>query len=100
MSNQQQQQQKQIQIAFPDHLKGGVYCNNMVVAHTKEEFIMDFMMLAPPAGAVTARVIMSPGHMKRTVTALQENLKKYEKNIAKIEEAPEPGKGKIGFHTP
>lgn len=94
----EQKQQRQIQIAFPDNLKGGVYCNNMVVNHTKEEFIMDFMMVAPPAGAVTARVIMSPGHMKRMVTALQTNLKKYEDNIAKIEAAPEPGKGAIGFH--
>lgn len=99
MSNQQPQPQKQIQVAFPDHLKGGVYCNNMVVNHTKEEFIMDFMMVAPPAGAITARVIMSPGHMKRMVTALQNNLKRYETNFTKIEEAPEPGKGKIGFHT-
>ena len=98
MSNERQQQK--IQVAFPDHLKGGVYCNNMVVNHTKEEFIMDFKMIAPPAGAVTARVIMSPGHMKRVVTALQNNLKRYEDNIAKIEEAPEPGKGKIGFRSP
>ena len=71
----------------------------MIVAHTKEEFIMDFMMMAPPVGAVTARVIMSPGHMKRMVAALQDNLKKYELNIGKIEEAPEPGKEKLGFHA-
>jgi hypothetical protein len=96
----EQKEQPPIRIAFPDQLKGGVYCNNMVVRHTKEEFIMDFMMIAPPAGAVTARVIMSPGHMKRMVKALQENLKRYEDNIGKIEEAPEPGKGRIGFHTP
>ncbi|MDD5037960.1 MAG: DUF3467 domain-containing protein [Dehalococcoidales bacterium] len=94
-----QEQPQKIQVAFPDHLKGGVYCNNMIITHTKEEFIMDFMMIAPPAGAVTARVIMSPGHMKRTVAALQNNLRKYEEQIGKIEEAPEPGKGKIGFHT-
>ncbi|MFH1087573.1 MAG: DUF3467 domain-containing protein [Chloroflexota bacterium] len=95
----EQKQTKEIQVAFPDHLKGGVYCNNMMVTHTKEEFIMDFMMIAPPAGAVTARVIMSPGHMKRMVAALQDNLRKYEASIGKIEEAPEPGKPSIGFHA-
>ena len=44
---------------------------------------------------------MSPGHMKRTVSALQENLQKYEKEIGKIEPAPEPvTRGKIGFVKP
>jgi len=94
-----QMKKQEIQVIFPDQLKGGVYCNNMIVTHTKEEFIMDFMMVAPPAGAVTSRVIMSPGHMKRTVAALQDNLKNYEENIGKIEEAAEPGKGRIGFRT-
>jgi hypothetical protein len=90
---------KEIQIAFPEHLKGGVYCNNMVVSHTKEEFIMDFMLVAPPASIVTARVIMSPGHMKRTLAALKNNLETYEKKIGAISEAPEPkSKGSIGFH--
>jgi hypothetical protein len=96
----EQTQPKEIQLDFPSHLKGGVYCNNMVVTHTREEFIMDFMMIAPPAGAITARVIMSPGHMKRTVVALQENLKKYEEKFGKLQEAAEPTKGKIGFRTP
>ena len=25
----------EIQISFPEHLRGGVYSNNMIVAHTK-----------------------------------------------------------------
>lgn len=93
-------EKREIQIAFPEHLKGGVYCNNLVVSHTKEEFIMDFMMIAPPANTVTARVIMSPGHMKRTVAALKSNLEMYEKNIGTIAEAPEPNPRSIGFHKP
>ncbi len=92
-------EKKEIKIDFPEHLRSGVYCNNLVVSHTKEEFIMDFMMIAPPASTVTARVIMSPGHMKRTVVALKSNLEMYEKNIGIISEAPEPNpKGSIGFH--
>ena len=71
----------------------------MIVSHTKEEFIMDFMVIAAPTGAVTARVIVSPGHMKRMIRALQDNLKKYEDAFGKIAEAEEPGKGKIGFHA-
>ncbi len=91
---------QEIKISFPEHLRGGVYCSNMVVRHTREEFVMDFMMITAPMGAVTSRVIMSPGHMKRTISALQSNLKKYEEQYESIKEAPEPVKGKIGFHTP
>jgi hypothetical protein len=91
---------KGVPIAFPEHLRGGVYCNNMVVSHTKEEFIMDFMMIGPPGAIVTARVIMSPGHMKRSVTALASNLARYEKDIGVITEAKEPEPRSIGFHKP
>jgi hypothetical protein len=85
---------KEIKVNFPPQLQGGVYSNNMVVAHTKEEFILDFLMVAPPAGAVTARVIVSPGHMKRILAALQDNISKYEKIFGTIQIAEEP-KGRI-----
>lgn len=81
----------ELQISFPEHLRGGVYANNMVVNHTKEEFILDFIMVAPPAGALTSRIIVSPGHMKRVLYALQENLQKYEHKFGPLEPAPEPG---------
>jgi len=83
-----------IKVNFPPNLQGGVYSNNMVVTHTKEEFILDFLMVAPPAGAVTARVIVSPGHMKRILAALQDNILKYENAFGTIQVAEEP-KGKI-----
>jgi hypothetical protein len=90
------QEPKEIKVNFPPELQGGVYSNNMFVTHTKEEFILDFLMVAPPAGAVTARVIVSPGHMKRILEALRDNITKYEKNFGIIQVAEEP-KAKIGF---
>lgn len=91
---------KEVKIAFPESLRGGVYSNNMFITHTKEEFILDFMMITPPVGSVTARVIISPGHMKRMVSALRGNLGKYEAKFGKLTEAPEPSKPTIGFHPP
>lgn len=88
-------EKREIKLIFPDSLKGGVYCNNMIVQHNKEEFIMDFMMVAPPQGAVTARVIMNPAHVKRMITALQDNMKKYESRFGPLE--PAEDKGHIGF---
>ena len=87
---------KEIKISFPEKIQGGVYANNMVVRHTKEEFILDFLMVAPPAGTVTARVIVSPGHMKRILEALRDNVSKYEQAFGPIQKAEEP-RGKIGL---
>jgi hypothetical protein len=87
---------KEITINFPPQLQGGVYANNMVITHTKEEFILDFMMVAPPTGTVTERVILSPGHIKRVLEALRENISKYENTFGTIQIAEEP-KGKIGL---
>ena len=89
---------QQVKIAFPESLRGGAYSNNMFVTHTREEFILDFMMVTPPVGSVTARVVISPGHMKRMVSALKENLDKYEAKFGKLPDAAEPHKPQIGFH--
>jgi hypothetical protein len=45
---------------------------------------------------VTARVIVSPGHMKRILEALRDNLSKYEQAFGPIQKAEEP-RGKIGL---
>jgi len=91
---------QEVKVSFPENLRGGVYANNMIVGHTKEEFILDFMMISPPFGSVTARVVISPGHMKRMVSALAENLKKYEAKFGKLTEAAEPPRPALGFHPP
>lgn len=91
-------QGKQIQIRINDNELKGVYANLMRVMHTKEEFILDFanVVLPEEGGIVTARVITNPGHLKRIIKALEENLKNYEEKFGKIEEAEEPSR-KIGF---
>ena len=89
---------QEIQINFPPDKQGGVYANNMVVAHSKEEFILDFMLVAPPNGVVNARIIMSPGHVKRVIAALAQNLKHYEEKFGRVEEAREP-QNPFGFEA-
>ncbi len=89
----------EVQVSFPDSLKGGVYSNMMTVTHTKEEFVLDFMMVMPPVGSVTSRVVISPGHMKRMIAALADNLSKYESRFGKLTAAEEPPKP-IGFQAP
>jgi hypothetical protein len=73
-----QSQQQQMQVKVSDEMLRGVYANMAQVAHTPEEFILDFMNLFPPTGVITSRVIVSPQHIKRIAAALQENIKRYE----------------------
>jgi hypothetical protein len=73
-----------------DELKGR-YSNLLRITHTREEFILDFINLVPPQGIVSARIVTSPGHLKRIIGALSANLERYEKTFGSIQEAPEPG---------
>ncbi len=85
-----------VEIKLPEDLAGGVYANNMVVSHTREEFVLDFItVFQPRAGIVTARVVLSPGHLKRVVRALSENLARYEARFGALTEAPSPGDRKV-----
>ncbi len=92
-------QQRQIQIKVTDEVLKGVYANAMRVIHSKEEFILDFLNIYPVenSGIVNARVITSPGHMKRIIKTLEENLKRYEKAFGRIEEASGPEPEPLGF---
>lgn len=91
------QQPQQINIKASDEKLKGEYSNVMQILHTKEEFVLDFLNVFPPTGTLNSRVILSPGHFKRMVKAMQENLAKYESSFGKIHESEEP-KG-IGFKT-
>lgn len=91
------QNTQKIQIKASDEALKGSYANAMSVTHTKEEFILDFLSLFPPQGIINARVIMSPGHLKRVVAALADNLKKYEDKFGKIKESEEPKGTTVGF---
>lgn len=90
------QNNKQLTIKAEDKILRGVYANAMRVFHTKEEFVIDFFNLFPPQGTLNARVIMNPGHLKRMLQVLDENVKKYEAQFGKIE-AAENINSAIGF---
>lgn len=92
----QQQQQQQIQIRSSDADLKGVYSNMVQVTHTQEEFILDFFNVVSPNGVLAARVILSPGHLKRLAAALQENLKKYESRFGPVTPAEAPQR-EFGF---
>ena len=95
-------EKNKIQIKTKSEDLKGVYSNLMVVSNrTKEEFVLDFLMVLPPEGVLSSRVIVSPDHLKRMVKTFQASIEKYEKQFGSIKEAKgvDESKEKIGFVT-
>lgn len=87
-----------INVKIADEELKGRYTNLLRITHSREEFILDFINLVPPQGIVTARIVTSPGHLKRIIRALSANVERYEETFGAIEEAPEPGGGAPPIH--
>ncbi|MCK4534376.1 MAG: DUF3467 domain-containing protein [Syntrophobacterales bacterium] len=77
-------QAKQVQIKTSDEMSRGRYSNNMLVTHSPEEFVIDWLLNSPGGTHLVSRIVVSPGHMKRIAAALEGNLKKYESSFGEI----------------
>lgn len=80
-----------VNVKIEDEELKGRYSNLLRITHTREEFFLDFINLVPPQGIVTARIVTSPGHLKRIIGALSSNLERYEQAFGPVREAPDPG---------
>jgi hypothetical protein len=88
------QQPQQIQINTVDDLSRGRYSNLMLVLHSPDEFILDWILNSPNGAHLVSRIILSPANMKRTVEALMINLKQYEEKFGNVK-IIEPGDPKV-----
>jgi hypothetical protein len=84
-------QRQQLQVTTGDEVSRGHFSNNLLMAHSAEEFILDWILSSPSGMHLVSRIIVTPGHMKRIVGALTENLRRYEKEFGAISalEAPD-----------
>ena len=94
----EQPQPNQVQVKINDDMLKAVYANGVNVSYTPEEFVLDFMTVFPPAGIVSSRVVMSPGHMKRLASVLSDNIKRFEEQHGEIK-ANVQNEHKFGFRT-
>ncbi|MEO0087573.1 MAG: DUF3467 domain-containing protein [candidate division WOR-3 bacterium] len=78
----------QINIEIGEKEAEGVYSNFFLIAHSPHEFIIDFARMLPglPKAKVFARVILTPAHAKLLLSALEENIKKYESQFGEIKQ--------------
>lgn len=64
--------------------------NGAVIAHTPDEFLLDFVLVMPgQQPVVTARLVTSPRHAKALLRSLEDNLRRYEARFGPIPE-PQP----------
>lgn len=75
-----------LQINIGDEMSRGRYSNNMMVTHSADEFILDWLLNAPNGTHLISRIIVSPPHLKKIINALKENLDKYENQFGSIRE--------------
>ena len=73
-----------IQIATGDEMSRGRYSNMMMVSHSAEEFMLEWLLNSPSGTHLVSRIIVSPGHVKRIIAALTENLNKYENRFGPV----------------
>lgn len=79
-----------LSIELPEEIAEGIYSNLVMIAHSPEEFILDFIRVMPgvPKARVKSRVVVTPGHAKRLLAALAENIQRYEAQHGEIGDMP------------
>ena len=91
---------QQVQIKADEKELLGQYANLAMINHNAEEFTLNFIYIFPnvPQGKLMASIIVSPGHAKRLMRALEENIGRYESQFGEIRETP-PGSPtpQVGF---
>ena len=73
-------------IELDENTAQGSYSNLVIVNYSPTEFVLDFINVMPgsPKAKVRSRIILTPQHAKRFLSALEENLSKYESSFGEI----------------
>jgi hypothetical protein len=76
----QENTSSELNVELKEDVALGVYSNLAIITHSSSEFIIDFVSMLPamPKAPVVSRVILTPENAKRLMSALQENVMKYE----------------------
>ncbi|CAN5546174.1 DUF3467 domain-containing protein [soil metagenome] len=74
------QNNNQLNIELSEEIAEGIYSNLAIITHSNAEFVVDFVKVMPgvPKARVKSRIVLTPQHAKRLLTALADNISKYE----------------------
>ena len=88
------QKEMKIEIKVDDREAAGHFANFANIAHSPEEFIVDFLFINPTPppgfGKLVSRIILTPAHAKRLLMALTDNVSKFESSHGEIRLSPLP----------
>ena len=78
--------QKKINIEVKEDVANGIYSNLGIINHSPTEFVFDFATMMPgfAKAKVMSRIILSPEHAKKFMTALVQNISNFEKQNGSI----------------
>lgn len=76
----------EMQVELPNDENIVRYSNFAIVSHSAHELVIDFATILPgrEGARVVSRIIMTPHNAKMFATALDTNIKNYEKQFSKI----------------
>jgi uncharacterized protein (DUF1778 family) len=76
----EEQNENQLNIELSEEIAEGIYSNLAIITHSSSEFVFDFIRVMPgvPKAKVKSRIILTPEHAKRLLSALEDNIEKFE----------------------
>ncbi|MFD2873840.1 DUF3467 domain-containing protein [Mucilaginibacter ximonensis] len=95
----EEQNQNQLNIELSEEVAEGTYSNLAIITHSNQEFVLDFIRIMPgtPKAKVKSRIIITPEHAKRLLTALEDNIEKYEAVNGRIKVQQDPSGFPMNF---
>jgi len=95
----EEQNENQLNIELSEEIAEGIYSNLAIITHSNSEFVLDFIRVMPgiPKAKVKSRIILTPEHAKRLLTALDDNIEKFEATNGRIKIQPEHAAFPINF---
>jgi hypothetical protein len=73
-----------ISINAADEISRGRYSNLLLASSSPDEFVLDWLLNSPNGAHLVARIILSPGNLKRTIETLKISLQQYEGKFGPI----------------
>lgn len=77
---------RQLKIALPKDDPSAAYANTVMISHTNNEVIFDFIQVMPndTHGRIQKRIVMTPVHAKLFLNALGDNIQRFENKNGEI----------------
>jgi hypothetical protein len=95
----EEQNENQLNIELSEEIAEGIYSNLAIITHSNSEFVLDFIRVMPgvPKAKVKSRIVLTPEHAKRLMTAIQDNIEKFEAVNGRIKIQAEPSGFPMNF---